>query len=65
MMEAFYKTKKELKENIGKPLQYGETSMFGPEYKECGRFVVVGPNAYTRKWFASVEMEKGLIKKVL
>ena len=27
-----YKSKKELKENIGKPLNYTETSMFGPEY---------------------------------
>ena len=28
-----YATKKELKENIGKPLRYEETSIFGEEYK--------------------------------
>ena len=37
-----YKSKKELKENIGKTLNYTETSMFGPEYKESG--VLVGSN---------------------
>ena len=37
-----YKSKKELRENIGKQLNYSETSMFGPEYKESG--VLVGSN---------------------
>ena len=64
MMGASYPTKKALKENIGKPLQYEETSMFGPEYRENGTFCVVGPSPYQRKWFASVTMENGLIKKV-
>ena len=32
MMILNYETKKELKENIGKPLNYTETSWFGPEY---------------------------------
>lgn len=64
MMAANYKTKKELKAAIGQPLHYEETSMFGPEYKETGKFAVVGPSPYDRKWFASVEMENGLIKKV-
>ena len=31
MMIAHYPTKKELKENIGKPLNYTETSVFGIE----------------------------------
>lgn len=64
MLSATYKTKKDLKANIGKPLRYIETSLFGFEYKETGKFCVVGPSPYERKWFASVEMEKGLIKKV-
>ena len=61
---AGYKTKKELKECVGKPLSYNETSMFGPEYKANGKFAVVGPSAYERKWFAEVTMEDGKIKKV-
>ena len=65
MMGANYPTKKMLKESIGKPLRYIETSMFGPEYKENGKFCVVGPDPYTkRSWFAEVTMENGLIKKV-
>jgi hypothetical protein len=64
MMCASYKTKKDLKNSVGKTLNYVETSMFGPEYKENGKFCVVGPSAYERKWFATVEMESGIIKKV-
>lgn len=64
-MGATYKTKKELKENVGKSLRYVETSMFGAEYKPNGKFCVVGPCAHTnRKWYAEVTMENGLIKKV-
>ena len=64
MLGANYKTKKALKENVGKPLRYTETSMFGPEYKDNGKFCVVGPSPYNRKWFAEVTMANGLIKKV-
>lgn len=64
MMAALYPTKKALKENVGKPLRFEETSMFGAEYKENGSFVVVGPSPYDRKWYAQVTMENGLIKKV-
>lgn len=65
MMGANYKTKKELKESIGSPLRYVETSMFGPEYTPNGTFCVVGPDPYkNRKWFATVTMENGVIKKV-
>lgn len=60
-----YKAKKDLKASVGKPLNYVETSIFGPEYKENGSFCVVGPCAYTnRKWFATVVMENGLVKSV-
>jgi len=64
MMGASYKTKKELKEHVGQPLRYVETSMFGQEFEENGKFCVVGPSPYNRKWYAEVIMEKGLIKKV-
>ena len=64
MMGASYKTKKQLKENIGKPLRYVETSMFGVEYNPNGTFCVVGPSPYERKWFASVTMKNGIINRV-
>ena len=64
MMGAKYQTKKELRANIGQPLRYVETSMFGPEYRENGSFVVVGPSPYNRVWFAEVTMENGVIKSV-
>ena len=65
MIGADYKTKKELKQSIGKELYYIETSMFGAEYKPDGQFCVVGPCPYTnRKWYATVTMEGGKIKKV-
>ena len=63
-----YKSKKELKESIGKPLCYEETSMFGLEYKETGSFVVAHRPYITglsgREFFATVTMENNLISKV-
>jgi hypothetical protein len=64
MLVANYPYKKDLKNQIGKQLNYTETSMFGPEYKPNGSFCVVGPRATERKWYAKVTMENGLIKKV-
>jgi hypothetical protein len=65
MMGASYKTKKDLKAAVGKPLRYIETSMFGYEYKENGSFCVVGPCPYTKRtWYAQVTMKDGLIAKV-
>ena len=40
MLVTGYSSKKELKASVGKPLAYEETSMFGPEYKSTGSFVV-------------------------
>ena len=57
-----YETKKELKENIGKPLRYTETSMFGAEYKLNGK--LFGTNHPRRSWFASVIMKDGIIQSV-
>ena len=64
MMGASYKTKKELRESVGRPLRYVETSMFGNEFTPNGKFCVVGPSPTVRKWFAEVEMKDGVIAKV-
>ncbi len=63
-----YRSKKMLRENIGQPLRYTETSFFGPEYKRNG--VLTGSNRPQitgnggREFFASVTMKDGLIKEV-
>ena len=63
-----YKSKKDLSENIGKPLNYTETSMFGPEYKANG--VLVGSNRpyltenKGREFFAEVIIKNNIIVKV-
>lgn len=65
MMGANYKTKKALKESVGQPLNYIETSLFGTEYTDNGVFCVVGPDPYNnRKWYARITMKDGLISKV-
>ena len=64
MLGASYKTKKDLKASIGQPLRYVETSIFGAEYRENGKFCVVGPSPTQRKWYAEVTMENGKIAKV-
>ena len=67
MLVFNYVSKKDLKENIGKPLRYIETSMFGAEYKASG--VLTGANrphitGQGREFFANVTMQDGLIKGV-
>ena len=67
MLVFVYKSKKELKESIGKPLEYIETSMFGAEYLSDG--VLIGANRphithIGREFFARVTMRDGLIAKV-
>ncbi len=62
-----YPSKKVLKENIGKPLRYIETSIFGPEYRSDG--MLTGANrphitGIGKEFFANVMMENGLIKSV-
>ena len=63
-----YKSKKELRENIGQSLNYTETSMFGPEYKSDG--AVVGSNRphstnnEGREFFAEVTLKNHIIQKV-
>ena len=67
MMVLNYESKKVLKESIGKPLHYTETSMFGAEYVPNGSFC--GCNrphltGYKREFFANVTMQDGLISVV-
>lgn len=74
MMILNYKSKKQLKENIGKKLDYTETSFFGDEYKSDGSFIGCNrpyspeyPKFELRKgreFFATIFMENGLIKNV-
>ena len=68
MLLTGYKSKKELKENVGKPLVYQETSMFGEEFKADGKFAGAHRPAVTglpgREFFASITMAGGLISKV-
>lgn len=63
MLQAIYKTKKALKESIGKPLKYRETSIFGEEYISSGKFAVADYSP-KRSWFAQVTMKDDLIIKV-
>jgi hypothetical protein len=62
-----YYSKKELKENIGKPLRFIETSLFGPEYISNGKLTGANRPHITgkgREFFAVVTMENNLIKGV-
>jgi len=67
MMVFNYNSKKELKNNIGKTLNYTETSMFGNEYTSNGTFC--GSNRpqipeYGNsggEFFATVTMQNNLI----
>ena len=68
MLLMGYKSKKELKESVGQPLDYQETSVFGDEFKADGSFVVAHRPAITklpgREFFAEITMSNGLIKAV-
>ena len=62
-----YPSKKNLKENLGQPLRYIETSMFGAEYVADG--FLTGANrphitGHKQEFFARVRMVDGLISKV-
>jgi len=68
MMILNYESKKQLKGAIGAPLNYTETSMFGPEYKSNGRFAGCNRPSITgngtREFFAEVQMKDDLILTV-
>lgn len=63
-----YPSKKALKESVGKPLRYIETSMFGPEYKPNGWLTVAArphlSSVVKREFFAQVLMRDGRIEEV-
>jgi len=62
-----YPSKKALKESIGQPLRYIETSLFGPEYRDTGTLTGANRPHITgqgREFFANVTMANGLIKGV-
>ena len=67
MLVFNYESKKAMKEAVGKPLRYIETSMFGAEYKDSGTLTGANRPHIThkgREFFANVVMENGLIKSV-
>ena len=68
MMLFNYKSKKELKENIGNHLDYTETSMFGEEYRSNGVFCGSNRPHITgiqgREFFAEVVMRDDKIVSV-
>ena len=62
-----YPSKKELKENIGNPLNYLETSLFGEEYVSNGTLTGANRPHITgigREFFAEVTMQNNKIVKV-
>ena len=62
-----YPSKKEMKEHIGRPLRYLETSLFGPEYQDNGILTVANRPHITgigREFFAIVWMKDGLIERI-
>ena len=67
MLVFAYPSKKVLKENVGKQLNYIETSMFGDEYLSDGWLTGANRPHITgqgRELFARVFMRDGLIAKV-
>lgn len=68
MLIFLYKSKKELKECVGQPLKFRETSIFGPEYKADGKLTGSNRPQITgirgREFFANVTMVNGKIAKV-
>jgi len=67
MMIAYYESKKALKQEIGKPLKYTETSLFGPEYRSNGTFNVCNRPHITgakREFFATVTVKNDVVVSV-
>lgn len=69
MMIFNYESKKQMKECIGQPLRYTETSFFGNEYKSNGTFAgcnrpSLPEGTGTREFFAEVTMQDDKILNV-
>ena len=58
MIAVLYKSKRLLKESIGKQLRYNETSMHGTELVPGKAVPFVGPSAYDRKFYGSVTVNE-------
>ena len=66
-MLVHYESKKALKAAVGQRLDYSETSMFGPEYRDDGVLTVARrPHLQGggREFFARVTMKNGVIRAV-
>jgi hypothetical protein len=61
---GLYPTKKALKEAVGRPLLYEETSIAGPEFRPTATVVVQGPSRDNLTWAAEVTLKDGKIVKV-
>ena len=59
MMILNYFSKKDMKECVGKPLNYTETSIFGAEYPESGNGKIVGCNRPTITRISKFDPVKG------
>ncbi len=69
MIVLNYATKKALKEEIGNPLQYLETSIHGTEYPLSGNGTLTGCNrphitGHKREFFAKVTLQDHTIARV-
>lgn len=66
MVVCTCKYKKDLKVLVGEKILHKlqNTSLFGNEIKATGKFPVVGPGAYERKWYASLTLVDGRLIKV-
>ena len=69
MMIFNYESKKQMKECIGQPLRYTETSFFGNEYKSNGTFAgcnrpSLPEGTGTREFFAEATMQDDKILNV-
>ncbi len=60
-IQVNYSTKKDLKNNVGKELDYTETNIFKDEYTPNG--IVIGCDLNS-KFFAKITIENNIIKKV-
>lgn len=68
MLIFMYQSRKELKESIGQPLKFRETSIFELEYHNNGKLIGSNRPYVTgikdREFFAKVTMNEGKIQSV-
>lgn len=67
MMIAYYESKNALKKEIGKPLKYTETTLFGQEYRSNGTFNVCNRPSVTgarKEFFATITIKNDILVAV-